>query len=418
MGLILNLGALSAANVGLSFAFQWYLLTQIGAGAETDALFAAMTVPQVVLAIVNGAVVNVLVPMLAGELLERRRRDAWFFCGLMIVFFGVLSVLLGLLAPWWVPLAVPGFSGTALSLAVELTRIQLIGLVFFAINAVQLAYHQADHRLVWAEVTQVVGNVAALAALVWLLPSHGVAGAAWVLSARILLQVLMLAPGMGRPGWVSVERSALQLAWQRIRPLLIGNMYFKTDPLVDRFLLSTASSGSISLFYLGQQIYLAAAQVVNKAIAAPIVGPLSVHYKSGDFSTFRHLCHQRLAVTSALSVSGVLFILIFGEAILSVIFGRGSLSATDLHTLWLILLWLSGMFVGAIGGQICASIFYACGDTMTPTLMSVKTYTVYMPLKIVGFLGWGLPGLAVSTSLYFLSNFVIQLALLKRSGIL
>lgn len=418
MRLTLNLGALSALNVGLTFAFQWYLLTKIGAGTETDALFASMTVPQVVLAIVSGAVVSVLVPLLAGELVEYRRREAWFFCGLMIVFFGGLSALLILLAHWWVPLMVPGFAGAALDLCIGLTRIQLVGLVFFAINAVQLAYHQADGRLAWAEFIQVAGNLAALAALVWLLPSHGVLAAAWILSGRIMLQVLLLAPGMGWPSVSSADSQTLRVAWQRIQPLLIGNAYFKTDPLIDRYLLSTASSGTMSLFYLAQQIHLAAVQVINKAIAAPIVAPLSAYHKSEDFSAFRHLCRQRLTVTWVLSVCGVLFILFFGESVLNLIFGGGSLSSADVQTLWFILLWLAGVFVGAIGGQICASIFYACGNTVTPTRMSVITFTVYVPLKIIGFLVWGLPGLAISTSLYFISNFAIQLVLLKRSGIL
>jgi len=418
MGQIFNLAVLSVANVGLTFAFQWYLLTQVGPGVETDALFVGMTVPQVVLAIVNGSIVNVLVPMLAGESVERRRYDSWFFCYLIGGVFGIFSALLLVFSGWWVPLVVPGFDDQGLGLAIELTQIQLLGLIFFAVNGVQLAHHQADHRLEWAESVQVIGNLLALAALVLALPSYGIKAAAWILVARMLLQVLLLFPGMGKPAAVSPRNPTLALAWGRMKPLLLGNAYFKTDPLIDRFMLSMAASGSISLFYLGQQIHLAVSQVINKSIVAPVVAPLSVHYKSGELAAFKRLCRDRLVMTSLLSVAGMTFIWLFGELVLAMVFGRGSLSPSDVHTLWLVLLWLGGTLVGAIGGQICASVFYVCGDTTTPTRMSVVTFSVYIPAKILAFFQWGVAGLAISTSIYFLCNFLIQFLLLRRRGVL
>ena len=63
----IQLGTLSAANIGIAFLFQWYVLTQLGPGIETDALFAGMTLPQLVLTVISGSLMHVLVPLLAGE---------------------------------------------------------------------------------------------------------------------------------------------------------------------------------------------------------------------------------------------------------------------------------------------------------------------------------------------------------------
>lgn len=54
------------------------------------------------------------------------------------------------------------------------------------------------------------------------------------------------------------------------------------------------------------------------------------------------------------------------------------------------------------------------GNTKTPTKISTVLYTLYIPIKIVAFIKFGLIGLAVSMSSYFLTNSVSQLWLLRR----
>ena len=62
----MQLGTLSAASIGVAFLFQWYVLTQLGPGMETDAFFAGMTLPQLVLAVISGSLMHVLVPLTSG----------------------------------------------------------------------------------------------------------------------------------------------------------------------------------------------------------------------------------------------------------------------------------------------------------------------------------------------------------------
>lgn len=97
-----QLGALSAANIGIAFLFQWYVLTQLGPGPESDALFAGMTIPQLVLAVISGSLMHVLVPILAGESEDRLRHDAWGLLVLVGGLFGLLATALYAAAPWWI----------------------------------------------------------------------------------------------------------------------------------------------------------------------------------------------------------------------------------------------------------------------------------------------------------------------------
>jgi len=314
-----------------------------------------------------------------------------------------------------VPLTVPGFGDAGQALTVELTRIQLIGMVFAAINGVQWAAYHARQQFVWAEFTPILASAFALLLLVWALPRFGVIAAAWISTLRMGLQTLLLAPGMGRPVRPDLKSVAIQKAWKRIKPLLLGTAYYKTDPLIDRFLLSTASSGSLSLYYLAQQIYGAVNQVINKAFAAPMVPLLSRRYKAGDKDGFRRAYRRKILQVGLISVSGLLILGLFGQAMLDLLIGHGNVSADNVGKLWLIMLCLGGMFVGGALGQISSSAFYASGDTTTPTRLGIYTYTFYIPAKVVLFYHFGVLGLALSTSFFFLVNFLLQTFQLKKN---
>lgn len=414
MRLALNLAALSALNLVIAFAFQVYAVTTLGAGAQTDALFAGMAIPTLVLTIISGSVMHVLVPLLAGQDKQSTREDVWTLVVVTAGLFLALFTVFYLSAPLWVPLLVPGFDLPSQLLTLELTRIQLIGMVFTAINGVQWAVYHSRQQFVWAELAPGLAAAVAFAGLIYLLPIYGIQAVAWLSVGRVILQTILLSPSLGVPVRPNLQSVALVESWSRIKPLLVGSAYYKTDILVDRVLLSISSAGSLTLFYLAQRIYAAGGQIFNQALCAPAVPVLSSLFKLGEFDKLKHEFRKKLTQIALVGVALLVMLVVVGRPALEMLLGYGSFGAESVETLWLILIWLGGMFFGSGTGQLCASTFYAMGDTRTPTKLSIITYTLYIPIKILSFWVWGIKGLAISTSVYFLCNFVLQFYLLER----
>jgi putative peptidoglycan lipid II flippase len=414
MGLTLSLALLAGSNILLTLLIQWYVITKLGVGIDTDALFAGMALPQIILGIVSNALTHVLVPLLATEDDSDFGRNAWGFFTGVTGLFSIVALLLYLTAGLWVPLLVPGFSAEARALTVTLTRIQLVSMVFTASVSVLWSIYHARQRFIWAELSPVISNIVALLLLVKLLPLYGVAAAAWVIVLRTALQVGWLLPGLGRwqrPEWKS---PGMREAWRRIRPLLLGMSYYRTDPLVDRFLTSMSPAGSLSLLYIGQQIYGVANVVIEKAIAAPMVPMLARMASAGDWTNFRSTYRKRLLAMLGLTLTGYAVLLLCGEWMLNLVIGRGGVTFGNVHLLWLILVALVGFLVGGASGQVTATTFYSMGDTRTPTKLSIWTYSIYIPVKVIVFLHYGLLGLAVTTSVYITVNLLMQILLLER----
>ncbi len=408
MKMILSLGGLAGLNIGVLFLNHWYVLITLGPGEETDALFAGMAIPQLILAILGGSLMQVLVPLLSVKKGEAFHEDAWGFFIFIGILLGLIAALLSLSLPFWVSIFVPGFSTTGKTLMVTLTRIQLIGMIFTALSSVLWAAYHSRHDFLWVGFVPVITNFLSFGILIWVLPLYGVTSAAWVTVFGVMLQVLLLCPVLGvyrKPNWKS---NIYKEVWQQIKPLLLGTSYFKTDPLLDRFLSSMAPAGGLSLFYLGQQIYGAATQVVNKSIVAPVVPLLAQHANEGNWTVFRNIYQKRLLWIIGITVSSSFFFLFFGESLLKLIFESRDMSEEQLSLLWWIMICLVGIFIGGAGGQITTAAFYTRGDTRTPMKLGMWVYTIYVPIKILVFFRYGLIGLAISTSLYFAVNFLLQ----------
>lgn len=415
MKLNLALGWLAATNLLLGLLIQWYVVTSLGVGVATDALYAGMAVPQLILAVVGGSLVHVLVPLLANEDPEHFNRTAWgFFLGVTGV-FAAFSAVLFAAAPLWVRWLLPGFDPAALDLTVRLTRIQLFSIVFTAGAAVLSSAQYARHRFLWADTVPVIGASLSFAALVVALPRTGILAAAWASVLRPGLAIVLLLPGIG--GWRTGhgDAAAFRTAWRRIRPLLVGTTYYKTDPLVDRYLSSMAPAGGLSLLVIGQQIWAAASQVLNKAITSPMVPRVAVQAAQGNWPIFQQMVRKRLRWMAALAGGGFVVFLGLGKPLLHLLIGHGGVTGQNVDQLWLLMAGLGGVLIAGVLGQITSAAYYAAGDTRTPTRLGIITFTCYVPLKVLAYIRFGLIGVAVATSVFAIANLLLQMAFMKRA---
>ena len=412
--LSLILAGLAICSAALAILMPWYVVTRLGVGIETDAFFASGALPQLIFLVASFSLTQVLIPLLATEDERTFRRDAWGFFLSVTGLFSLLGVVLFVLAPYWVPLLVPGFSDEAKQLAISLSRIQMLAMVGNASVAVLWSVHYARQKFIWAELSPVFANLFSLLFLFWTLPQYGIVAAAWANVLNLALKLGFLMPLLGRWQWPQWDSDAMREAWRRVKPFLLGQTYSKSDPLIDRFLTSMSTAGNLSLLYIGQQIYSALNLIITKAISAPTLPRLALAAQSGEWIRFRRTYRQRLWWMAGLGIAAGVILLVFGESLLHLMIGHGGITAQNVRLLWWIMLALSGLLIGGTAGQVTSVAFYAMGDTKTPTMLFIWTFTIYIPIKVLVFLHYGLVGLAVATSAHLLLNFLLQFIVLER----
>jgi putative peptidoglycan lipid II flippase len=411
----LKLGFLATINVLLTFLYQWYILNAVGPGSISDAFFASMALPQMLMAIVAGSMTQVLVPILTNEKTEDFKREAWNFLQVIGSIFLFLSLILFATASFWIPWVVPGFDLQTQLLTVTLVRVQLLGMFFMSLNGVLWSAFYSRGQFIWAEMSGLLGTLGGLFLLAWGLPRFGIIIAAWAMAAKSFLQTILLFPGLGRyhkPNWQS---GALKKSWQRLYPLLLGSSVYKTEILVDRFLSSMTSAGQLSLLYFASQIYQAGNFVLAKALSVPMVPELAKMAFAGKWETFRRILNSKLYWTLLITGAVIIGIISLGRPVLTFLFEHGRFTLVEIDTLYWILLALGGVWIGGALGQILSSAFYSKGNTRTPTKIGVIGFSMGLIMKIGGFWVGGILGIAIGTSIYYLLNVFLLKFFLNRN---
>lgn len=410
------LSILAASTLILGLASQWYVVTSLGAGNQTDAFFASFAVPQFIVAVVGGAITNSLVPVFAGEDPASLRGDGWAFFLIITSTLTVVALVAAITTSVWLPILFPGFDQISLMLVRKLTYIQLAALVFGVGSLVLTAVHHALNQFYWSEIAPAIATFIMLLSLLMVLGAgHGVEEAVLVFASRPLLTVVFLFPVLGKFCWPAMIGDKIRLVAKRARPLLTGAAYYKLDILLDRFLASMAPVGGLTLLYLAQQGYSAISILLNRIFIVRLLPALSVNAKKRDWFKLYSLQHQFLWRLGILSI-GIYFLVI---ATLGLFSGQLSdathISSPDSRLLNVLLVLLGGVLIGGVTGQVLASVFHATGEVRLLTKVGILGFTVAIPVKIVGFIFFGISGLAAAASGYYLANaFVLHLLINKR----
>ncbi len=422
----LRLGvALSVMTIGQlasSFGIQWYTVAQLGAGPETDALYAGATLPQIVMVVMIQPLGFVLTPMLSVRSESDRRAVVWLVFWFVAALCTFIALVLVLLAPLLVPWLAPGFSKSTVQLTVELTRIQMVGAVGAGCEMVVSSLYHAGHRFVRPALSMLLSSLVGWAILIMGIRYGGVTLAAWVQVLTFAGPILLLVPSMGRfpSGDLSKIGEILGELWRQVRPLMANAAYYRTGFVVDRFLTSLLAPGSVVVLELVLRIHTGMVRIFNVGVTTPLVPLLATLSSQGSWPAFKKQYRDRLLWLSLLSLGAVMTLMTGALLAYDLFQGNdetviiGTLRSQDINKLVMTLLGGSGVLLFGSINHLLMSAFYAHGDTNTPAKIQMLTYSIGMVMKFGGFIVGGLLGITVAISVSYALEGILLGSILHR----
>jgi putative peptidoglycan lipid II flippase len=401
------LSAVTFAQLATSFGIQWYTVTQLGVGADTDALYAALTVPQIMMLVLIDPLAFVLTPLLATKTaLEGRLVGSQIFW-VVAVCSTLIAAGAAIMAPVTVPLLAPGFSESTTELAIRLARIEASAIAGAACTMVLVSLNHARQVFLRPAVAMLLSSAVGWVILLVGIHSGGIVLAAWVQVMTFAGPVFFLVPSISRWPWGhdSGLLPLLSEVWWRFKPLMASASYYRTGFMVDRLLTSLLTPGSIVILELASRVHLAIVRISNQGITTPIVPMLASLSRQERWPAFKQQCRERFAWVVLLNAGAVLGLVVIAivapyfypaEGERAVI---GALRSDDLNQLTVALVLGSGVVLFAGISHLMMSAFYAQGDTRTPTKVQVLSYSIGIALKAGGFFLGGLYGIMGAMSL-------------------
>ncbi|MGC9049219.1 MAG: lipid II flippase MurJ, partial [Patescibacteria group bacterium] len=181
------------------------LTSKFGAGEILDAYYAAFRLPDLVFnTLVLGALSSAFIPIFL-EVWSKNKDEAWRVANSVLnILFTVIfffAVVFSIFAPLFINLIVPGFRAEMKNLTIQLTRIILIGILFFTLSNVASGILNSFRRFFAYSLAPVMYNLGIIAGILFLVPWWGPIGLAWGVVFGSLLHYLVQLPSLYQTGY-------------------------------------------------------------------------------------------------------------------------------------------------------------------------------------------------------------------------
>jgi putative peptidoglycan lipid II flippase len=394
----------------LGYARDAVIAYQHGATPETDAYFAAFTIPDFLNHLLAGGALSItFIPIFSRFLAEGKEEEGFrafstiaTVMGIAMVFFLVLGELL---AGRVIPLIVPGFSPAQAALAARLTRIVLPAQIFFYVGGLLMAIQYARKQFLLPALAPLVYNAGIIAGGLLGGRAHGMDGFAWgVVGGAFLGNFALQLYGARRGAFAYRPRFDLSDPSLRefIRlsiPIMLGFSLVVVDEWTLRVFGSFLLVGAITWLNNARRLMMVPVGILGHASGVasyPFLAELAAKGKKEEMWEALSLTLRWVFLVSA-AVGAVAFVL-SREAIL-LVYQRGAFRIDDtLRT-------ASALSAFAIGipfwcsQAIVARGFFAMRDTWTPTLAGTGSWIAALPVYYLLHQSHGVFGLALASTL-------------------
>jgi len=411
----------------LGYARDAVIAYQHGATPETDAYFAAFTIPDFLNYLLAGGSLSItFIPVFSRFLAEGREDEGHrTFSVIATVMGGVLLffVILGeFLAERLVPFIAPGFPPSQVATAAAVTRIILPAQLFFYLGGLLMAVQYARGRFVVPALAPLLYNAGIILGGLVLGPRMGMAGFAWgVLAGSFAGNFAVQAVGARRAGLRFAPRIDLHDPGLRefVRlsiPIMLGFSLVAVDEWMTRLFGSFLLAGAITWLNNARRLAQVPIGLFGQASGVASFPFLSSLAARGERRALWDTLSLTLRWVFFVSCGAAAVTAVFSREVALAVYQRGAFTVDDtLRTASALAMFAAGIPFWC-AQNIVSRGFFAMRDTWTPTLVGTGALAVTLPVYYLLTQKMGVQGLALAGTLGIaLHALALYAILMKRT---
>ena len=403
----------------LGFVRDMLIANNFGAGMYTDAYNIAVTIPETIFTLVGLAISTAFLPMLSKVQAKKGQKEMYNFANNVINILFVVSfiffIVTSIFSKEIVKLLANGFSNEALGIAIRLTRITLINLLFLSINACFTSMLQVNEDFIIPSILGLFFNLPMILYLL-LFRNYDIVGLTIANVIGNLFRVVVQIPSLLTHGYR--YRPFIRLSDKRLKeigililPVIIGAGANSLNMIVDKNIASSLSQGSISSLDYGQKLIIFINTIITTSIANVAYPVMANMRNNDDIQGFINTLKKSISYLALLLIPITVGAIIFGKDIVKIVYGRGQFNEYAVHMTTLAFVGYGiGIFFTGIR-DILNSTLFSMGKTKITTINGVIGVAINIILSIILSKYLGILGIALASSIAM----VVTSCLLLRS---
>ncbi len=377
----------------------------------------------------EGALSTAFVPIYA-EIGEKDSPEAQqsFALNLLSILSLILLVitLLGVaLAPLIVRLLYPGLASETSLMAIKLTRIMFPYLFFIGLSSTMIAVLNSHDYFFMTGLSSALLNIAMILFLIIPSSVFGLGGerllmwSAWGVIVGGLLQTLVNFPFLKKIGYrwklyLDFTTDAMRMLWKRFIPSMIGIGVREINLIADSLMASFLPIGSITALGFGNRLMQLPLGIFAISAGTAVLPLYSRCVSRGEYGELSENMRFTTLTMAYLMLPITTLIIALGDDFVSILFQSGAFdSRAALMTSQALIYYSLGLFFYSMN-QTLTPLFYANKDTSTPVKLASAMVAINITLNFILMQFMAHRGLALSTSITSVINFVLLISLIKR----
>ncbi len=402
--------ALNFLSIFIGFALHALLSKKFGTHAEMDAFVVAGTLPYLIPTVFMMAFHSSFIPLYHEYKKEAGEKKAWEMGQMFFLTFCILLVIFTVLGfshiEGLVRMIAPGFKGKTFLMTIKLSRIMFPLLVFMGVTGM-LNSLQISNFSFFRPAAAPLANMLVNISVVWIYESKlGIYSAAYGSLAGGVAQCILMLPTLfrGRLKFkIDLKHPKFKKCLYLMFPLLLAQVFGKSDQLIERYIASQLSAGSISYLSYAYRMLNNFISLIGTSIAVvslPILSDIG-NDKEKMGKTISQIMKLWLLIVTPMIAS----LLFYRIPIIQMLYQRGEFTYASTVNTASALIAYTGAFIITMG--IGGNTLYALQKTkfflyLCVITAAINAVSAVILTKFFGFLG---PAMAYSIKI-ILSNIV------------
>lgn len=393
-------------------------------GMETDAYYAAFTIPDLIYyALVGGALSSAFIPVFTSFLAKNQEEDGFIMANSILNLVSIAAlVLIGLglvFTPQLVRMLVQ-FTDESFELTVLLTRVMFAQSFFMCLAGISQGILQSYKEFVTPAMGAVVYNIVIIAVGFVLSRFLGIMGFSLgvVIGAflNLAMQIVMLKK-MGfsfRVMKIDLTHPGVKQFFALLLPVLLGLSVNELNLLVSQYLGSGLGEGVLSSLKNAQRIMMLPVGIFAASIGLSMFPTMTEHMARGEVEDYKKTLTMGLRTILFITLPATVGLMALSYPIVRAMYLQFAVTEHSIQVISTILIFYCFGIVGYSAQQILNRGFYAIQDTKSPVSINIFILLTNIVLSFLLVGPFGYRGLAFAYSASGLLSMVVLAVFLRK----
>ncbi|MCG8219888.1 murein biosynthesis integral membrane protein MurJ [Tenacibaculum finnmarkense] len=411
---------LIALGKGLSFFRDIIVSYYFGATGNTDAYFAANSVPSLLFTALISSYLVLLIPTYKNIQVKSGVEAANKFGSGLINFILLASILLSAIGffsmEYLIKLVAPGFDDKTHELALNLGKILVLSFPFSSVTTILANISNANKKYYATQIIPIFSSLFLIIGLYFFAPTYGIYTLATVGVVAFIFQLIIQIIISKKHFHYKVKTAFFDKHIKKMTilalPILLGYSIDQINLLVNSIICSGLPEGNLSALSYAQRLQFTLIGTISTAIITVVYPIMSELVARNDTKKIIILINKSIRAIILIMLPVAIFFAINSKLVIRVIFNRGSFDDAAVN------LTSSVFFFYAINVLILSvrefllRIFYVYNNTKQPLISSGVSIILNVVLSFVFVRFLGVQGLSLANLLATIVSIIVLILFL------